>query len=621
MNPRFRGARFLVAAAVLSLGCSVIATAQDAVTVGTVTASGTQVDVPVYIRDAAGTSLGMDQAAGSKIQSFSIKVDYSPASAVQSVTFSRAGITASLTPTSEFTPSSPGSVSLLSTFQESTNPIPFTLNASAPGNQVAHLVFNLSASAAPGSTITLSLDSSLTQLTDSGGTAATKESEGNGRLTLVDGQINIPSLSVTLSPSSRTIFVGATATFTATLNFAPATSTTIVLSSGNPAVASVPSSIVVPAGMRSTTFGAGGESVGSATVRATLGSSNPTVNVNVVEAPPECTKPLAPQLTAPASADAGVPYTVSWNAVVNGTQYVLEESTNPAFPSPATLQTTSATSASFTHGTGNTRYYYRIRARNLATGCDVYSSYSTTVSVLINAVVVPTPPEVQVLPVVGSLAGDNGSFFRTSVQLHNPRPASVSGRIVFHPAGVSGSAQDPFIPYVLAPGKTIAFADILPAVGVSGGIGSIDLIADTLSPLPITLVRVFNDGGASGTAGLAYEGMEPEEALDAGERGVLLAPADAVKLRLNVGVRSLAQGVTMTITVRDRDGLAVKTVQKSYPPAFFTQISSALILDGHVLTGGETLTFDVQSGSAFIYGATTDNVTNDPSAQFARSIE
>ena len=53
----------------------------DTVTVGTVSlaSAGSTVDVPVYIRDVSGTPLGMDQPTGSKIQSFSIKVDYAPA--------------------------------------------------------------------------------------------------------------------------------------------------------------------------------------------------------------------------------------------------------------------------------------------------------------------------------------------------------------------------------------------------------------------------------------------------------------------------------------------------------------------------------------------------------------
>jgi hypothetical protein len=45
------------------------------------------------------------------------------------------------------------------------------------------------------------------------------------------------------------------------------------------------------------------------------------------------------------------------------------------------------------------------------------------------------------------------------------------------------------------------------------------------------------------------------------------------------------------------------------------------MLDGYVLTGGETITFDVTGGAAFVYGSTTDNTTNDPSVQLARRIE
>jgi hypothetical protein len=165
---------------------------QDAVTVGTGSAAPTEtVDVPVFIRDVSGTPLGVDQPPGSKIQSYSIKVDYSPASAVQSVTFSRAGITTALTPTFESSPSAAGTVTLLDTFEESTNPIPFTLNAAAPGNQVAVLRFTLSAAAVPGSTITLTLDPALTQLTDQGGSGTTKESVANANLLLVNGSIAV----------------------------------------------------------------------------------------------------------------------------------------------------------------------------------------------------------------------------------------------------------------------------------------------------------------------------------------------------------------------------------------------------------------------------------------------
>jgi hypothetical protein len=174
----------------------------DVATVGSVATAtaGSTVDVPVYIRDTSGTPLGIDQPPGSRIQSYGLTVNYSPAASVQSITFTRAGITAPLTPTFESSPSAPGTISLLDVFQESTNLIPFTLNAAAPGNQVGVLHVTIAPTATVGSTITLALDPTLTQLTDQGGSPATKESVANGNLTLVNGAITVTTSVPALSP-------------------------------------------------------------------------------------------------------------------------------------------------------------------------------------------------------------------------------------------------------------------------------------------------------------------------------------------------------------------------------------------------------------------------------------
>lgn len=183
-----RGLLLLAALGSFFVAEGAMAQAADVVTVATVAGNGV-VDVPVYIRDTSGTPLGIDQPAGSRIQSYSIRVTYAPAVAVQSITFSRAGITAPLTPTFESSPAAPGSISLLDNFDEATNLIPFTSNAAAPGDQVAHLLVTIAPGTAPGTLITLTLDPALTQLTDEGGTPATVETVANGRLALVSGSI------------------------------------------------------------------------------------------------------------------------------------------------------------------------------------------------------------------------------------------------------------------------------------------------------------------------------------------------------------------------------------------------------------------------------------------------
>ena len=605
----------------LNLLVASAALAQDVITVGTANAAGPTVDVPVSIRDVAGTALGMDQAVPARIQAFSIRVTYSPAAAISSVTFNRAGITSGLSPSFETKPASAGAISLLASFQQSTNPIPFSLNASAPGNLVAHLVFTLSPSATPGSDITLTLDGSTTQLTDEGGTAATKETSGNGRLALVNGAIHIPVPSLSLTPSSQSIGTASGGSVTVKSSNNLIADTTVTLTSSNPAIATVPSSVLIEAGSQSASVNVSPHAAGMTTITATLpasaGGATATATITVTQSTTLCSPPVAPLINAPSSALAGAPYTVSWTDVNGATDFVLDEATDAGFAN-ATSSTVTTTSATFTHDAADARYYYRVRARNRSGMCDVSSASSANVSVLITAL---PPPATHVLAVVGSTPGSFGSYFKTSLQLFNPKTVAVSGKLVFHTQAASGSANDPSLPYSLEPGHTLAFADLLPAMSIATGLGSVDLVADSGSPFPVALARVFNDGGAAGTTGLTLDALATDDALQPGQTAALFVPADTARFRLNIGYRTLDRGATLAITVRNRDGAVVKTLEKTIPATYFRQVGSSDFLDGLALTGGESISIVVTQGSAFVYGAMTDNVTNDPSVQMARRIE
>jgi hypothetical protein len=200
--------------ALLAGPASATVVAQDVITIGTGVTSANTVDVPVYIRDTSGTPLGLDQPPGSRIQSYSIKVNYAPASAIQSVTFTRAGITQSLTPTFESSPASAGSISLLDTFHEATNLIPFTLNGALPGDKVAHLVFTFAPATLQGTVVTLTLDPTLTQLTDEGGSPGTKETVSGGTLLLVNGSI-VQTQDIPLLDARFLLLLGAVLTIVA----------------------------------------------------------------------------------------------------------------------------------------------------------------------------------------------------------------------------------------------------------------------------------------------------------------------------------------------------------------------------------------------------------------------
>jgi hypothetical protein len=211
-----------VAVSALCATAALAQTAADVVTVGTVSSSASVVDVPVYIRDTATTPLGIDQPAGSRIQSYSLQVLYASA-AVQSITFTRGGITAPLTPTFENSPAVPGSaIALLDTFSEATNLVPFTSAAALPGDQVGTLHVTIAPGTPVGTVIAFTLDPTLTQLTDEAGTPATFETTGNQRLALVPGSITVTAPAVvpvvpTLSTWAMVLMALAIAAFAARL--------------------------------------------------------------------------------------------------------------------------------------------------------------------------------------------------------------------------------------------------------------------------------------------------------------------------------------------------------------------------------------------------------------------
>jgi len=221
---------------------------------------------------------------------------------------------------------------------------------------------------------------------------------------------------------------------------------------------------------------------------------------------------------------------------------------------------------------------------------------------------------VAILAVVGSVQG--AAFFRTGVQIHNPRSTPISGKFVYHAQGTSGTASDPSMSYTLQAGQTIDYADLLPAMGLSG-LGSLDIMT-TGDPAPIMVARVFSDAGEAGTAGFTIDSLAPSAALQPGDSGVIIVPSDLVKTRLNVGLRSLESGASMLITLRAKSGLQKGTANRTMTANYFEQLGAAALLPGLTIEASDTITFTINSGKAIIYGASTENKTQDPSLQYAK---
>ena len=224
-----------------------------------------------------------------------------------------------------------------------------------------------------------------------------------------------------------------------------------------------------------------------------------------------------------------------------------------------------------------------------------------------------------VVPVVISQPGLQGSNFRTALQIYNPGITLATGKLVFHPQNVTGSSTDPSTTYTLNPGQTLFLGDILATLGQTG-IGSLDIVP-TAGPTPFASVRIYNDLGASGTLGFTEQSFKPADALQAGGRGILISPFDLFFFRLNVGVRTLGNGASIVINVRDSNGSLLRTVPRTYTANFFQQTDVASFLGGVALGANQSVTVDVVSGSLFLYGATADNRTNDPAVGFVQNVQ
>lgn len=218
-----------------------------------------------------------------------------------------------------------------------------------------------------------------------------------------------------------------------------------------------------------------------------------------------------------------------------------------------------------------------------------------------------------VLAAAGSVAGANGSSFKTALQLINGGVAPISGKLLFHPAGKQASASDPSINYSIAGGQAQSFPDVAAQMGASG-LGSLDVVSNN-SGTPVVTARIFNDT-PNGTSGFTEELVAPHSALRTGESAVFAMPSDLTAFRMNIGVRTLDQGATITVYPLLANGLSQGSVEHTYAPNYFEQNTLAGFIAPATAIPNALFTVYVSAGNAIIYASTTDNKTNDSSVQF-----
>lgn len=215
---------------------------------------------------------------------------------------------------------------------------------------------------------------------------------------------------------------------------------------------------------------------------------------------------------------------------------------------------------------------------------------------------------VSTLPVVGSVAGAFGSQFRTSLSLINPTDQGATVRLVFHPSGRTGVDTDPFLDINFPPNGTYTTFDVVSAMGQTG-LGSIDLYTSA-SVAPIASARVYNDTFGQGTSGFSEESI-PAGSLYYNAANAFI-PKSATDFRLNIGIRTFTGG-DVTVKIYNEQGTLTSQLTKNYPPNYFEQVSASAFVNGADLPAGGRILVTAIQKDFIVYGATTDNLTNDPS--------
>lgn len=219
------------------------------------------------------------------------------------------------------------------------------------------------------------------------------------------------------------------------------------------------------------------------------------------------------------------------------------------------------------------------------------------------------------LPGAGVTTGAAGSSFNTSLNVTNPSADAVTLTFAYRAIG-AGPDTAPITATLAVPAAASKSPNLTDLMSING-VGSIDVYSTGATP--IVNARIYNTS-STGTNGFTEPMVPPTAVGHEFDRLWLTIPGDLTNLRMNIGVRTFADGATMNCVVWSANGTAAIGVTKTYAAnatsleplqAFFNNDTRALSPGGSIQC---TTTTDVKN-DLILYDTVTDNHTND-SAMF-----
>lgn len=313
----------------------------------------------------------------------------------------------------------------------------------------------------------------------------------------------------------------------------------------------------------------------------------------------------------------GTKWNVYWNRVNNATSYLVEQWRDDT-PNVVLRQSYAANfDPQFIFDVERTssvpvRVHYRVTATVGQEQCSDEATVDFSPTDWFRRVTAKS-----VVPLVGSTRGQNGANFKTSMRLQ-ATAANQSGKLVWHPLGVRGSANDPTVAYHFTnEGDVIEYDDLGPVFGQTG-LGTLDIIPDAAPGgelvVPAAELRLYNvreDGGTFGTLESQTQAFPFITTATTGIRSMNVT-VPGPELRLNLGVRTVLFSA-VGFRVR-RDNQTIFNGYTEIQPDTLVFQAARDFLGFEDLRAGDRIEFYALNLGGFIpMYSLTDNTTNDPS--------
>jgi hypothetical protein len=233
----------------------------------------------------------------------------------------------------------------------------------------------------------------------------------------------------------------------------------------------------------------------------------------------------------------------------------------------------------------------------------------------------PELTELIFVPAAANASGDGGSFFITTVDVHNSGNSTASFRILWLPRGADNSTFVQSEIFALEAGEVRRFDNILAEVfEATGVIGAVALLSDS-GDLKV-MSRTFNQPpdseevsaqATAGTFGQSIPGVPSASLIPAGTRVRVLFLSENAGFRSNLGILN---GVGSPITVQwelfDADGNSLRTGQRQLAAWSNIQLNRVL-QDFAPIEAAYADVWTTTSGGAFTcYGSVLDEISSDP---------